>query len=46
MHRRTNVEDVGPTLYEWFTNVLCLLGRHMVGRDDHQPHAQDLGQSL
>ena len=23
----TNVEDVGPTLYKWYTNVLCLL-RH------------------
>ena len=23
----TNVEDVGPTLYKWYTNVLCLLGR-------------------
>ena len=23
----TNVEDVGPTLYKCFTNVLCLLGR-------------------
>ena len=22
----TNVEDVGPTLYKCFTNVLCLLG--------------------
>ena len=22
----TNVEDVGPTLYKWYTNVLCLLG--------------------
>ena len=21
-----NVEDVGPTLYEFYTNVLCLLG--------------------
>ena len=23
----TNVEDVGPTLYKWYTNVLYLLGR-------------------
>ena len=23
---RTNVEDVGPTLYKCYTNVLCLLG--------------------
>ena len=23
---RTSVEDVGPTLYKWYTNVLCLLG--------------------
>ena len=23
----TNVEDVGPTLYKYYTNVLCLLGR-------------------
>ena len=23
----TNVEDVGPTLYKCYTNVLCLLGR-------------------
>ena len=22
----TNGEDVGPTLYKWYTNVLCLLG--------------------
>ena len=22
----TNVEDVGPTLYKYYTNVLCLLG--------------------
>ena len=22
----TNVEDVGPTLYKFYTNVLCLLG--------------------
>ena len=22
----TNVEDVGPTLYKCYTNVLCLLG--------------------
>ena len=22
----TNVEDVGPTLYKWHTNALCLLG--------------------
>ena len=21
----TNVEDVGPTLYKWYANVLCLL---------------------
>ena len=24
----TNVEDVGPTLYTYYTNVLCLLGEH------------------
>ena len=23
----TNVEDVGPTLYKCYTNVLCLLGQ-------------------
>ena len=23
---RSNVEDVWPTLYKWYTNVLCLLG--------------------
>ena len=23
---RTNVEDVGPTLYRCYANVLCLLG--------------------
>ena len=22
----SNVEDVGPTLYKYYTNVLCLLG--------------------
>ena len=22
----TNVEDVGPTLYKYYTNVVCLLG--------------------
>ena len=27
----TNVEDVGPTLYKCYTNVLCLLD------DDHIP---------
>ena len=26
VQRRTNVEDVGPTLYKCYTNVLCLLG--------------------
>ena len=26
----TNVEDVGPTLYECYANVLCLLGIHLV----------------
>ena len=25
---RPNVEDVGPTLYKCYTNVLCLLGGH------------------
>ena len=25
---RPNVEDVGPTLYKCYTNVLCLLGLH------------------
>ena len=25
----TNVEDVGPTLYKCYTNVLCLLGRDL-----------------
>ena len=25
----TNVEDVGPTLYKYYTNVLCLLGWHL-----------------
>ena len=24
--RRPNVEDVGPTLYKYYTTVLCLLG--------------------
>ena len=27
IQRRTNVEDVGPTLYKCSTNVLWLLGR-------------------
>ena len=27
MQCRTNVEDVGPTLHKWHTNVLRLLGR-------------------
>ena len=26
----TNVEDVGPTLYKCYTNVLCLLGNNVV----------------
>ena len=26
VHCWTNVEDVGPTLYKFYTNVLCLLG--------------------
>ena len=26
VQRWANVEDVGPTLYKWYTNVLCLLG--------------------
>ena len=26
MRRRPNVFDVGPTLYKWYTNILCLLG--------------------
>ena len=30
MQRRPNVEDVGPTLYKCYTNVLCLLGRPSV----------------
>ena len=30
VQRRPNVFDVGPTLYKWHTNVLCLLGRHTV----------------
>ena len=28
----TNVEDVGPTLYKCYTNVLCLLGRRTFSR--------------
>ena len=27
VQRRPNVSDVGPTLYKYYTNVLCLLGR-------------------
>ena len=27
--RRTNVEDVGPTMYKCYSNVLCLLGRNL-----------------
>ena len=27
--RRTNVEDVEPTLYKSYTNVLCLLGKQI-----------------
>ena len=30
MQCRTNVEDTGPTLYECYTNDLCLLGMAMV----------------
>ena len=26
----SSVEDVGPTLYKYYTNVLCLLGVHVV----------------
>ena len=26
VQRRPNVFDVGPTLYKWYTNILCLLG--------------------
>ena len=26
IQRRPNVFDIVPTLYEWYTNVLCLLG--------------------
>ena len=26
VQRRPNVEDVGPTLYKCYTNVMCLLG--------------------
>ena len=25
----TNVKDVGPTLYKWYRNVMCLLGRRL-----------------
>ena len=28
VHCGTNVEDVWPTLYKCYTNVLCLLGKH------------------
>ena len=28
IQRRTNVFDVGPTLYKGYTNVLCMLGGH------------------
>ena len=30
VQRWTNVEDVGPTFYKCYTNVLCLLGDHQV----------------
>ena len=26
VQRRTNVEDVGPTLYKCYANALCFLG--------------------
>ena len=26
VHCLTNVDDVGPTLYKWYTHILCLLG--------------------
>ena len=29
IQRRPNVFDVGPTLYQCFTNVLCLLASHI-----------------
>ena len=29
--RRPNVHDVGPTLYECYTHVLCLRGMHTDG---------------
>ena len=31
----TNVEDVGPTLYKCYTNVLCLLGRPVPANTRH-----------
>ena len=27
----TNIKDVGPTLYKYFTNDLCFLGTSLVG---------------
>ena len=41
IQRRPNVFDVGPALYKYYTNVLCLLGKdrevywaHFPGKDD------------
>ena len=31
IQRRPNVFDVGTTLYKYYANVLCLLGRWSVG---------------
>ena len=31
VQRRPNVFDVGPRLYKWYTNVLCLLCPALVG---------------
>ena len=31
----TNVEDVGPTLYKCYTNVLCLLGQDFLSNIVH-----------
>ena len=36
----TNVEDVGPTLYKYYTNVLCLLAIKPGGGGDSDASSQ------
>ena len=48
VQRRTNVFDVGPTLHECYTNVLCLLGNNniKVAQLQSQQSAQIFGRKM